>query len=186
MTPAGTTSDYNDFAIATGIVPVINNGVPHIICLLGIITVVLDVVLSWKRMDRTIHFKMRRCQAIFNRYTHEPKQRNVLGNLGFHFAGVVAASVNHDHYAMSSAVVDVVHGRSNVHAINDFVGLNYAGRRRWGLGFGEISSAYQGCKENGFLHFNEMDAAIILAWSRLLPQWELRFATQRNTFALGE
>ena len=31
---------------------------------------------------------------------------------------------------MSLSVVDVVHGRSNVHAINDLVGLNYAGRRR--------------------------------------------------------
>jgi hypothetical protein len=66
---------------------------------------------------------------------------------------VEATSVNYDRYAMPCAVVDVVDGRSNVHAINDFVGLNYAGRRCWGLRFRQMSGAYQGCKENGLFHF---------------------------------
>jgi hypothetical protein len=54
---------------------------------------------------------------------------------------------------MSLPVVDVVYGRSNVHATNDLVGLNYARRRRWGLRFREIGNPYQGCKKNGLFHF---------------------------------
>src|SRR5439155_22292312 len=111
--PAGAAADYNDFAVAAWIVPVINNGVPHIICLLGIISVVVDVVLPWKGMRRTVHFKVRRRQAIFNRYTHESILRNVLSNIGPHSPPRKATSVNHNRYAMPSAIVDVVHGRSN-------------------------------------------------------------------------
>ena len=136
MRPAGAAADYNDFAVAAWIVPVINNGVPHIICLLGKISVVVDVVLPWKGMRRTVHFKVRRCQPIFNRYTHESILRKLLGNGCFHVAGAINTSVNRDHYAMSLPVIDVVHGRSNVHAINDLVGLNYAGWRRWCWGCG--------------------------------------------------
>ena len=135
MRPAGAAADYDDLAVAAGIVPVMNNGVPHVICLLGIMTVVVDVVLPGKGMRRTVHFNVRRRQTIFNRYTHESILRKVLGNVCLHPAGDVATSVNHDRYAMSLPVVDVVHGRSNVHAINDLVGLNYAGWRRWGLRF---------------------------------------------------
>src|SRR5207244_2261418 len=124
--PAGTAADYDDLAVAAWIVPVMNNGVPHVICLLGIMTVVVDVVLPGKRMRRTVHFSVRRRQAIFNRYAHESILRKLLGNACFHLTAAVATSVNYDRYAMCSAVVEVVHGRSNVHAINDFVGLNYA------------------------------------------------------------
>ena len=49
---------------------------------------------------------------------------------------------------MSLPVVDVIHGRSNTHAVNDLVGLNYAGWRCWGLRSCEIGNPYQGCKEN--------------------------------------
>jgi hypothetical protein len=137
-----------------------NNGVPHILCLLGIMTVVVDVILSWKGMLGSVHFNVRRREAIFNRHTHESILRKLLGNHCFHHAAAVATSVDHNRCAMSLPVIDVVHGRSNIHAINDLVGLNYAGRRRWGLRFGEISSAYQGCKENGFLHFNPFSGGI--------------------------
>jgi hypothetical protein len=71
VTPAGAAADYDDLAVAAWIVPVMNNGVPHVICLLGIMTVVSDVALPWKGMRRSVHFKVRRRQAIFNRYTHE-------------------------------------------------------------------------------------------------------------------
>ena len=111
-----------------------NDGVPHVICLLGIITIIVDVILPWMGMHRSVHFKMRRCQAIFNRYTHQSILRELLGRDCFHQAGAVPPSVNHDRYAMPLPVVDVVHGRSNVHAINEFVGLNYAGYRRWRCG----------------------------------------------------
>ena len=67
--------------------------------------------------------------------------------------------MNHDRYAMSLPVVDVEYGGSNVHAIDDFVGLNYAGSRRWRLRFREISGAYQGCKKNGLFHFDQYAAA---------------------------
>ena len=59
---------------------------------------------------------------------------------------------------MSLPVVEVEHGRSNVQAINDFVGLNYAGSRRWRLRFREICGAYQGCKKNGLFHFDQYAA----------------------------
>ena len=101
MRPAGAAADYDDFAVAAWIVPVMNNGVPHVICLLRIMTVVVDVVLPWKGMRRTVHFKVRRRQAIFNRYTHESILRKLLGNGCFHPAGVVDTSMNHDHCAMS-------------------------------------------------------------------------------------
>jgi uncharacterized iron-regulated membrane protein len=74
VTPASASADYDDFAVTAWIVPVINNRVPHVVCLLGIMTVVSDVVLSWKRMRRTVHFTVRRRQAIFNRYAHESIQ----------------------------------------------------------------------------------------------------------------
>jgi hypothetical protein len=151
---AGASADHDHLSVAAWIVAVMNNGVPDVICLLGIMTVIVDVVLSWKRMDRTIHFKMGRRQAIFNRHTHESKLRKVLCNAKFHEAAAVATSVNHDRYAMSLTVIDVVHRSSNAHAIYDLVGFNYAGWRRWGLRFGEISSAHERRKENGFLHFN--------------------------------
>src|SRR5215469_1339807 len=108
-----------------------NNGVPHVFCLLGIMTIIVDVILPWKRMGRTVHFNVRRCQAIFNRYTQESILRKLLGNVCLHTAGEVATSVNDDRYTMSLRVVNVVHGRSNVHAINDLVSLNYAFWRRW-------------------------------------------------------
>jgi hypothetical protein len=99
--------------------------------------------------------------------------RNILGNVCLHQAAAVTTSVNHDRYTMSSPVLDVEHGRLNAHAINDLVGLNYAGWRRWrwvcgwrrarrwrrnlprswGLRFREIANPYQGCKKNGMLHF---------------------------------
>src|SRR5438094_10463203 len=103
-----------------------NNGVPHVICLLGVMTVVVDVVLPWKGMRRTVHFIVRRRQAIFNRYTHESILRKLLGNACLHQAATVATSVNHDHYAMSLPFVDVVHDRSIVHSINDLVSLKYS------------------------------------------------------------
>ena len=156
MRPAGAAADYDHLAVAAWIVPIMNYGVPHVICLLGIKTVVVDVVLPWKGMKGTVHFKMRRRQAIFNRYTHESILRKVLSNGCFRQAAAVATSVNYDRYAMRPAVVDVVDGRSNAHAINDFVGLNYARWRRWrrcwGLRFGGTSSAYQGSNENDFFH----------------------------------
>ena len=116
-----------------------NNGVPDVICLLRIMTVIADVVLPWKGMPRTVHFTVRRRQAIFNRYTHESMLRKPLGNACLHLAGFVAPSVNHDRDAMSLPVLDVVHGRSNAHAINDLVGLYYARwrRRRCGCGWSQ-------------------------------------------------
>ena len=153
MRPAGAAADCDHLAVAAWIAPVMNNGVPHVIGLLGIKTVVVDVVLPWEGMRRTVHFNVRRRQAIFNRYTHESRLRKLLGNVCLHQAAAVATWVNHDRYAMSLPVVDVEHGRSNVHAINDLVGLNYAGRRRWGLRFREIGNPYQGYKKNGMFHF---------------------------------
>src|SRR5438094_667364 len=90
---------------------------------------------DWRKLGgvRTVHFIVRWRQAIFNRYTHESILRKLLGNVCLHPAATVATSVNHDRYAMSLPVVDVVHGRSNVHAINDLVGLNYAVWRCWRL-----------------------------------------------------
>ena len=82
--PAGAAADCNDLAVAAWIVPVMNNGVPHVICLLGIKTVVVDVVLPWKGMRRTVHYSVKRRQAIFNRYTHESRLRKLLGNVCLH------------------------------------------------------------------------------------------------------
>src|ERR1700739_3510795 len=111
-----------------------NNGVPDVIRLLGIITVVVDVVLPRKGMEpRTVHFNVRRRQAIFNRYTQESILRKLLGNVCLHQAASVGTWVNHDRYAMCLPVVHVEHGRSNAHSVNDLIGLNYAGwwRGRW-------------------------------------------------------
>ena len=123
-----------------------NNGVPHVICLLGIMTVVADVVLPGKRMSRSVHFSVGRRQAIFNRYAHESILRKLLGNVCLHYPAAIATSVNYDRYAMCAAV-GIVHDRSNAHAINHFVGLNYAGRGRsrcncsWLGGIHYLSSA---------------------------------------------
>ena len=121
-----------------------NNGVPHVIGLLGVMTVVADVVLPRKGMRGTVHFIVRRRQPIFNRYAHEAILRKLLSNVCLHQAAFVATSMNRDRYAMSLPIVDVVHGGSNVQAINDLVGLNYAGWRRWRLRFREIGNPYQG------------------------------------------
>src|SRR5262245_11946547 len=107
-----------------------NNGIPHVICLLGIMSVVADVVLPGKRMRGSVHFSVRRSQAIFNRYAHESILRKLLGNVCFHVAAVIDTSVNYDRYAMCIAVLGIEHDRSNAHAIDHLVGLNYAGRGR--------------------------------------------------------
>ena len=107
MRCTGAAADYNDFAVAAGIVPVMNDGVSHVICLFGIMTVIADEVLPWKRMRRTVHLEVRRREAIFNRYTQESVMREPLGDASLHLAGFVATFVNHDHYAMSLPVVDV-------------------------------------------------------------------------------
>jgi hypothetical protein len=168
-------------AIAAWIVAVMNNGVPHVIGLLGVMTVVMDVVLPWKGMRRTVHFIVRRRQAIFNRYTHESILRKLLGNVCLHEAAAVATWMNRDRYAMSSAVVDVVHGRSNVHAIYDLVGLNYAGWRRWGLRFRQIDNPYQGYKKNGMFHFYPFQLTLFSSLSININvahgKWRLRRMT---------
>jgi hypothetical protein len=130
--PAGAAANDDDLTVAAWIVPVMNNGVPHVICLLRIITIVMDVVLPWKGMRRSVHFQVSRREAIFNRYTHESILREFLRNICLHPAGTEAAPMNHDRYAMSFAVVNVEYGRSNTHAINHLVGLNKAQWRRSG------------------------------------------------------
>jgi hypothetical protein len=117
-------ADEDDLAVATWIVSIMNNGVPHVIRLLGIMTVVADVALPGKRMRRSVHFSVRRCQAIFNRYAHESILGKLRGNVCFHYATVKFTSVNYDRDAMCAAVVGIVDNRSNIHAINDFIGLN--------------------------------------------------------------
>jgi hypothetical protein len=86
VTGTSAAADYDDFAVAAWIVPVMNNGIPHVVCLLGIMTVVVDVVLPGKRMRRSVHFSVRRRQAIFNRHAHESILRKLLSNIGLHRA----------------------------------------------------------------------------------------------------